>query len=83
MRPSALLRRLVSKKNQKRNTTRVRVNSNENLTEERSFTQKKILPNCPPPFFDFADLAGAAVVEVWVAWAGTLFVAAHAIHTPA
>ena len=58
-----------------------RVKSNENLTEGRSFTQKITLPGCPPPFFGFDDWAKTAVVGLWIAWAGTLFGAVHAIHS--
>ena len=58
-----------------------RVKSNENLTEGRSFSQKKTLPGCPPPFFDFDDWAKAAVVGLWIVWAGTRFGAVHTIHS--
>jgi len=63
------------------NSSTSRVKSNENLTEGRSFTQKITLPGCPPPFFGFDDWAKTAVVGLWIAWAGTLFGAVHAIHS--
>jgi len=37
------------------------VKSNENVTERRSFSQMKMLPGCPSPFFDFDDLGGAGL----------------------
>ncbi len=43
-------------------------------------THKIMSPSCPSPFFS-DDATGAAVVGLWMVWAGTHFVAVHTIHS--